>query len=306
MKTVFIYCPFHSPYENSNKRREKIESLLKQYEIEYDLVQSEEQQSVSRLVSMMINNGYENIVIIGGDGALNDAVNCLMKVERQVRERISLGVIPNGVVNDFAAFWGFSRNNIEQAVKSIKKHRIRTVDVGCIRYMDKKNEQCNRYFLNCINIGLLARIQDLKQNTRKALFSRKLSYTVSMLLLLFQRMVYKIQYTINGNEEEHHIMTCCIGSAWGYHQTPSAVPYNGMLDVTIIRQSGLTQVINGLYLFLRGKILNHRRVRLYRTKQVEIKSSKSLPVSVDGHSIEVGNAPLRIDIKEEEINFIIE
>ena len=80
MKTGFIYCPYHSPYENAAKRREKIETMLRKYEIEYDLVQSEQQQSVSRLVSMMINNGYENIIIIGGDRALNDAVNCLMKV----------------------------------------------------------------------------------------------------------------------------------------------------------------------------------------------------------------------------------
>ena len=148
MKTGIIYCPFHSPYEDAAKRREKIEALLQEYEVEYDIVQSEKQQSVSRLVTMMINNGYEDIVIIGGDSALNDAVNCLMKVEKQVREGISLGVIPNGAINDFAAFWGFSRKNIEQAVKAIQNHRIRTVDVGCLRYRDKENQEQQQYFLN--------------------------------------------------------------------------------------------------------------------------------------------------------------
>ena len=306
MKTGFIYCPYHSPYENAAKRREKIEAMLRKYEIDYDLVQSEQQQSVSRLVSMMINNGYENIIIIGGDRALNDAVNCLMKVERQVRSRINLGVIPNGAINDFASFWGFSRSNIEQAVKSIKNLRIRTIDVGCLRYIDKENNDQQKYFLNCVNVGLLARIHALRQNTRRALFSRKLSYAASLFLMLFNRMVYEMQYTINGNTENRVVMTLCVGSAWGYHQTPSAVPYNGMLDVTVVRHSALTQLFNGIYLFLKGKFLNYKRVKLYRTRNVEIKSQKPLPVSVDGQPVYATNAPLRIDIKKEEINFIIE
>lgn len=305
MKTGIIYCPFHSPYEDAARRRERIETLLRNYEVEYDIVQSEQQQSVSRLVTMMINNGYDNIIIIGGDSALNDAVNCLMKVEKHVREKISLGVIPNGVFNDFATFWGFSRKNIEQAVKAIKNHRIRTVDVGCLRYIDKESQEQQQYFLNCVNVGLLARIHALRQNTRKALFSRKLSFAVSLVMMLFQRMAYEMKYTINGTTENHRVMTMCIGSAWGYHQTPSAVPYNGMLDVTIVRRSGLTQLINGIYLFLRGEMLNHKRIRLYRTTKVEIEG-RDLPVSVDGRQIHTSSAPLRIDIEKEEINFIIE
>jgi hypothetical protein len=52
-------------------------------------------------------------------------------------------------------------------------------------------------------------------------------------------------------------------------------------------------------------MLNHKRIRLYRTTNVDI-DGRNLPVSVDGHPIQVGNSPLRIDIEKEEINFIIE
>ena len=285
MKTGIIYCPFHSPYEDAAKRREKIEALLQEYEVEYDIVQSEKQQSVSRLVTMMINNGYEDIVIIGGDSALNDAVNCLMKVEKQVRERISLGVIPNGAINDFAAFWGFSRKNIEQAVKAIQNHRIRTVDVGCLRYRDKENQKKQQYFLNCVNVGLLARIHTLRQNTRKALFSRKLSFTVSLILMLFQRMAYEMKYTINGITEKHRVMTMCIGSGPGYGQTPSAVPYNGMLDVSVVYHPELLQFFAGLWLLLTGRFLNHRSVHPYRTREVVVEEAKHALVGVDNFLI---------------------
>ena len=59
----------------SAKRWAKIEQCLKEQQVDYDYVQSENTGSVERLVKMYINNGYKTIVIIGGDSALNDAVN---------------------------------------------------------------------------------------------------------------------------------------------------------------------------------------------------------------------------------------
>ena len=98
-----LYCPKHELL--SPKRRwEKIEKCLKDNGVEYDFIQSESSSGVDRLIKMMINNGYETIVIVGGDSALNDAVNCLMQYDSSVRERVVLGVIPNGLMNDFAHF----------------------------------------------------------------------------------------------------------------------------------------------------------------------------------------------------------
>ena len=53
-------------------------------------------QSVERLMKMMINNGYKTIVIVGGDSALNDSVNCADGCRKEFFDQISLGVYPNG------------------------------------------------------------------------------------------------------------------------------------------------------------------------------------------------------------------
>ena len=98
-----LYCP----KGRSSKQREKIQSVLNERHVQYDFVQSETSDSVERLMSMLIHNGYKTIIVMGGDSALNDAVNCLMKEEKQVRDTIALGVIPNGVMNDFARYWDF-------------------------------------------------------------------------------------------------------------------------------------------------------------------------------------------------------
>lgn len=107
-----LYCP----KGRSSKQRERIQKVLDERHVQYDFVQSESSDSVERLVSMLIHNGYKTIIMVGGDSALNDAVNCLMKEEKQVRDSIALGVIPNGLMNDFARYWDFKEANLEQTV----------------------------------------------------------------------------------------------------------------------------------------------------------------------------------------------
>lgn len=128
------------------KRWGKIENCLHSQNIDFDFVQSEKQEGVVRLVSMLIGNGYKTIIIVGGDSALNDAVNCLMSTDKETRESIALGLIPNGIMNDFAHYWGFKENDLEQTVKWLKERRIRKIDLGCIHYTNAKNEKCHRYF----------------------------------------------------------------------------------------------------------------------------------------------------------------
>ena len=105
-----LYCPKTGAL-NKRKRGEKIQDLLDQRKVQYDFVQSETSDSVERLLKMMIGNGYKTIIVVGGDSALNDAVNCLMMEEKAVRDEIALGVIPNGVMSDFARFWDFDADH---------------------------------------------------------------------------------------------------------------------------------------------------------------------------------------------------
>ena len=140
IKWGILYCP-KTGITNKRKRWEKIQKVLDARNVEYDFVQSETPDSVERLMKMMISNGYKKIVIVGGDSALNDAVNCLMMEEKEVRESIALGVIPNGVMNDFARFWEFDEDHIEQTVDWLIQHRVRKVDLGCIRYSNARGEK---------------------------------------------------------------------------------------------------------------------------------------------------------------------
>ena len=88
-KWGILYCP-KAGITNKRKRWEKIQRVLDARNVDYDFVQSENSDSVERLIKMMISNGYKTIIIVGGDSALNDAVNCLMMEEKGVRDSIAL------------------------------------------------------------------------------------------------------------------------------------------------------------------------------------------------------------------------
>lgn len=300
-----LYCPRQTFGGSSRKHRERLEAVLAQRKVEYDIVQSESTESVERLVRMLINNGYRTIVIVGGDSALNDAVNCLMQCRREEREGISLGVIPNGVVNDFAKFWGLRDNDMEAWVDTIVAHRVRTVDLGCVRYVNKRGENCHRYFLNCVNVGLIADIMNLRRQTHSLLGSRTLSFVVSALIMLFHRMEYRMSLKINSEKIERKLMNVCIGSGPGYGQTPNAVPYNGLVDVSVVSHPEITQLFNGLWLLFTGRFLNHKNVRPFRTGKVEFESAAHAMIGIDGRMLGSAQGAFTITVEQEVVNFII-
>ncbi len=302
-KWGLLYCPRGG--WRSNKRWEKIAKVLKQQGVDYDFVQSENQKSVERLVKMFINNGYRTIVIVGGDSALNDAVNCLMQVSEAERSQVALGVIPNGLMNDFAHFWGFDDSDIEQTVAWLKQRRIRKIDLGCIRYTNKKGERCLRYFLNCINIGLIAGIMNLRRRTHHFFGSRTLSFIFSFILMIFQRLDYKMHILINSDEIKRRVMTVCVGNATGYGQTPNAVPYNGLLDVSVVYHPQMTQLFEGIYLFVKGKFLNHKSVHPYRTREVVVEEASHAMIGIDGRLMNTPVGPYKITVVQEVVNFLI-
>lgn len=299
-----LYCP-KAGIGRGHKQWERIQRVLDERGVLYDFVQSENSESVERLMRMLINNGYKTIIVVGGDSALNDAVNCLMEVEQQVRDSIVLGVIPNGVLNDFARFWNFRESEIQQTVDWLIGRRVRRIDLGCIRYTNRKGEKCHRYFLNCINIGLIADVMNLRRQTRSLLGSRTLSFLVSLLLMIFHRLDYKMDVKINSDVIRRRVMTMCIGSGPGYGQTPNAVPYNGMLDVSVVYTSKVTQMLAGMWLLLTGRFLNHRSVHPYRTREVLITEARHAMVGIDGRLISTPVGDYRITVETEIINFLI-
>ena len=110
------------------KRWKEIKNYMDSQGVAYDYVQSEGFGSVERLAGILASNGYRVIVIVGGDGALNDAINGIMHSKATNKEDIALGIIPNGIGNDFAGYWEIS-SDYKEAVDCLLRGRRRRIDV---------------------------------------------------------------------------------------------------------------------------------------------------------------------------------
>ena len=265
-------------------------------------MQSEGFGSVERLAGILANNGYTTIVVVGGDGALNDAINGIMLSNAEHKEDIAIGIIPNGIGNDFARYWDIGMD-YKQAVDWIIKNRHRKIDVGFCNFYDGEKHQ-RRYFLNAINIGFGARIVKVTDGTKRFWGVKFLSYLAAFFLLFFERNLYRMHLRINDEHIRGRIMTVCVGSACGYGQTPSAVPYNGWLDVSVIYRPQLLQTMSGLWMLIQGRILNHKVVKSYRTKKVKVLRAKNAAVDLDGRILPK-HFPLEIGILPEKITLIL-
>jgi len=297
-----IYNP-RAGSRKSHKRWEEIKAYILSKNIPFDYFHSEGFGSVERLACTIANNGYNIIVIVGGDGAINDALNGIMSCDIENKDKIAIGIIPNGIGNDFAKYWGLSVDNYKDAVDWIINNRHKKVDVGYCSYYDG-GKHVYRYFLNAVNIGLGARIVKITDQTKRFWGVKFLSYVAALFLLIFERKLYRMHLRINDEHIRGRIMSVCVGSAQGYGQTPSAVPYNGWLDVSVIYRPEFLQIISGLWMLIQRRILNHKVVKSYRTKKVRVLRAKNASVDLDGRLLPK-HFPLEIGILPEKITIII-
>ena len=119
-------------------------------------------------------------------------------------------------------------------------------------------------------------------------------------------MQYNLSLKIETEEIEGKFMSVCIGNCHGYGQTPNSVPYNGLLDVSLITRPEWWQLFEGFWLLGKGRFLNYKNVHPYRARQIVVKETDKALISLDGLELPVRNVtPLRVEIEKDVLDFIV-
>lgn len=300
-----VYCPKPGVI-HPHKCWEQVRTYLEQKGLDYDFVQSDGAGSVERLCSMLVRNGYTTLVVVGGDGALGQALNALMAEEESVRRNVHLGVIPNGRGNDFAHFWGLDEEDLPHCIDVLIRHKVRCVDVGKCRWEDENGRQGIRYFMNCVNVGLAARIMGVKHSASRHWGVNLVSRPFQRLAILFKRISMHLRIKVNQDIIDQDVMTVCVGNAHGYGQTPGAVPYNGLLDVSIVSHPRMLQLVNGIGMLLVGRFLNHPNVKAFRTREPVVLDYRTRACTgIDGNVLHEAVKRMEVTVCKECINFIV-
>ena len=291
---------------NSHKRWLAMQQYMERRCVQYDFVQSEGSGSVERLTKMLCNNHYSTIIVVGNDAALNEALNGVIKSKDELADDFAFGLIPNGIGNDFARFWGVGIDDYKKTIDSMIRRHTRTIDVGVCTYTDEDNVPHQHYFLNCVNIGLGARLIDFTDKFTRLIGSKRLSLIATGIANIFERKSFDVQLKADTEEISTQVMSICIGNCHGYGQTPNSVPYNGMLDLSIITRPQWWQLFEGFWLLGKGKFLNYTNVHPYRVQKVVVTDEGKAKVSVDGCILDMKKlTPMRVEILPDALNYIV-
>lgn len=282
-----------------------VQAYIQKHGVIYDCVQSDGPGAVERLTRMLCDNGYHTMIIVGNDASLNESLNVIM-TQDNLPEDFALGLIPYGPGNDFARFWGITEEDYKHSVDTFIRRQTKRIDVGYCVYTDDDNIPYKKYFLNCINIGLGAKIVEILEKFTRITGSKLLSIIPAALTNLLVQKNFTVKMNADNELVEMNVLSICIGNCHGYGQTPNSVPYNNRLDMSIILRPKWWQLAEGFWLLSKGKFLNYKNVRPYRLEKIVIDDISRAKVSLDGTSLDVKHpAPMRVGLEHEALNFIV-
>jgi YegS/Rv2252/BmrU family lipid kinase len=257
---------------------------------------SERKGHAIELTRQAVTDGFRKIIVVGGDGTLNEAVNGIFAQDICATSEITIGLIPVGTGNDWGKMFAIPLV-YEGAVKVIKEAKTLIHDVGLVSY-HVGNELHKRYFLNIAGLGFEALVVRKTNIQKEKGRSSKAIYLFNLLSSLVSYRKTMAQITIDGKTSSARVFSINVGNGrycgGGMRQTPEAVPDDGLLDVTVLKEMGRLEIIRNLKLLYDGTILSHPKADGYRTSKISISTESILYAEADGELL--GHTPVEFTI----------
>jgi diacylglycerol kinase (ATP) len=255
------------------------------------------------LIPKLYKRGINRIFIAGGDGSLSEAANVIMKLPESFRRDIGLGLIPLGSGNDWARSFGINKG-IDSIVDLILGGRKRFQDIGMIEFVDS---QSIRYFINMAGIGFDAntamKVNEIKTRGKWG----KFNYIQALAIEFLHSASYPVNIITREQNRYEQIFSLAAGigqyNGNGIMQCPLADPFDGELDITLIKDIGKIDFLLNLNRLGNGNFTRHKKVETFRTGNIWIGSDKEMAVEADGEIC--GRLPVRISIMPEELAVIV-
>ena len=251
-----------------------------------------------------LTSGFRKIISVGGDGTLNEVVNGVFTQNACPTADVEIGMIPVGTGNDWGHMFGIPLV-YEGAVKVIKDKKTMPHDVGTITYYSAEGQE-KRYFMNIAGLGFEAVVV---QKTNRQKDKGRSSQAIYFYNLLSSLISYKrpfVNITIDGKTTTAKAFSINVGNGrycgGGMRQTPEALPDDGLLDVTVIKDMGRLEIIRSLKILYDGTILSHPKIDGYRCTNLKITSETALYAEADGETL--GHTPVEFGIIPGGVNVV--
>jgi YegS/Rv2252/BmrU family lipid kinase len=287
------------------KIRAGLETLFPQMTV----TQSHARGEAARLVRAALKDGHLDIIAVGGDGTINEAINGFFEHGVPVSPDAVFGFVSSGAGSDFRRTFGIGIG-YEAAIARLKQSRIRRLDVGRVACLSPKGEPVSRYFVNVASFGFSGRLVSRINRARFAkLFGGGFARAFHSVAALIGWRPQRVRLITNaGYDEIAGIANVAVANGrWfggGLRVAPQAEPGDGLFDIVVMGGTPRMQVFQALRKIRSGAHLSEPGVRLMRASRLmaapTVDTHGAVTVETDGES--AGLLPATFDILPSAIN----
>jgi len=284
----------------------RISHLLRENGIEHDPAFTEHRHHATELTVEAANRGYRKIIVVGGDGTLNEVVNGLFIQKQCEPKEILLAVIAVGTGNDWVRTFGIPRN-YTAAIRAIVEGHSFLQDVGKVIYTESKVEQ-TRYMANVAGLGFDAYVIQIFNHLKLKGYKGKWLYLYSLVRGFFSAKPAGATIEVDGRVIYSKLLFSlavgiCRYNGGGIQQLPRAVANDGLLDLTIIRPVHWWHVVFRARRLFNGEIYSIGHVRHAQGKTIKVLSVPSMHLETDGEL--QGGTPVTISVVPQAIRIVV-
>lgn len=269
MRYIFIVNPKSAKGE-AMKIATNIGKVCKRENLPYEIYYTAGPGDATKIALNYKNE--ENIIYsVGGDGTLSEVLNGIIGTKNK------LGIIPAGSGNDFY-----------RSLKEIGQAEFKA-DVGVIN---------NKYFLNVSCVGIDAEVANNIPLMKQKNIPVKQLYNASIVYTFATYKFRKIEF--KSDTEKYMgtftILSICNGRYYGggYPIAPKASLEDGVFEVYYAERIPKIIIPKILLKLKKGKHEEDKRVKHFKTKELEVTSQKPIRFNVDGETLTGTNFKIKI------------
>ncbi len=281
-----------------------IDQILKKHRIPFEPHFTDRRLHASVIARNKIKEGYSKIIVVGGDGTMNEVINGVFAQKRINTTEVMLGMISVGTGNDWARMFNIPAD-YEGAVQTIKKQKTFIQDAGLVNY--RKNEkEWKRYFINIAGMGFGARVVERSNRMKDKGKSGPFLYFYNIFYSLIRYRAQKAEIEIDGITYDRTVFSLNVGigkyNGGGMIQVPHAIADDGLYSITLIKKIGKLTVLANMKRLYNGSIVTHSKVETYMAKSIQIDGSRRLQIETDGETL--GHGPMSFKVIPRSIRVI--
>ncbi|GAA2004420.1 diacylglycerol kinase [Microbacterium ulmi] len=264
--------------------------LLRAHGLRTTIISGGSAAESTELLRTAIGLGPDAVVVAGGDGTVN------LAIQEVGATGIPLGIIPSGTGNDIAGTLGLKEMDVARAAQTIAAGVTRDIDLARVT----RGDGSTRLFGSVLASGFDSRVNDRANAMRWPRGGSRYNIAILIEFLTLAGIPYDVELDLEDGTTERitgELVMATVGNGRTYGGgipiCPDADPADGLLDVTLVRPAGRLRLLRLLPKVYKGTHTSVPEVSTFRVRSARL-ASPGVTAYADGDPI--GVLPLAVDI----------